>query len=136
VAAPTLLLSELRELIVTTRQSVAQVVNSALATLYWEIGRRIRQDVLKSKRAGYGEQIVAAIGRQLERDLGRGFGQRNLFRMIRFAEVFPDIQIVSALRTQLGWTHFKAIIPMADPLKREFCAEMCRIERWSICDDW
>jgi hypothetical protein len=136
VAAPTLLLSELRELIVTSRQSVAQVVNSALATLYWEIGRRIRQDVLKSKRAGYGEQIVAAIGRQLERDLGRGFGQRNLFRMIRFAEVFPDIQIVSALRTQLGWTHFKAIIPMADPLKREFCAEMCRIERWSICDDW
>ena len=66
------------------------------------------QDVLKSKRAGYGEQIVAALGRQLQRDFGRGFGQRNLFRMMQFAEVFPDINIVSALRTQLGWTHFKA----------------------------
>ena len=124
VTAPALLLTDVRELILTTRQTVAQGINSALATLYWEIGRRIRQDVLKSKRAGYGEQIVAALGRQLEREFGRGFGQRNLFRMIRFAEVFPDIEIVSALRTQLGWTHFKAIIPLADPLEREFYAEM------------
>ena len=108
VTAPALLLSELRELILTARQTVAQVVNSALATLYLEIGRRIRQDVLKSKRAGYGEKIVAALGRQLEQDFGRGFGKRNLFRMIRFAEVFPDFKMVSALRTPLGWTHFKA----------------------------
>ena len=130
-APPSMLLSELRELILASRQSVAQVVNSALTMLYWEIGRRIRQDVLKSKRAGYGEQIVAALGRQLEREFGRGFGERNLHRMIQFAVVFPDEKIVSALRTQLGWTHFKAIIPLADPLKRDFYAEMCRIERWS-----
>ena len=51
--------------------------------------------------------------------------------MIRFAEVFPDIEIVSALRTQLGWTHFRQIIYLDDPLKRDFYAEMCRIERWS-----
>lgn len=131
VTAPALLLSELRELILTTRQTVAQGVNSALATLYWEIGRRIRQDVLKSKRAGYGEQIVAALGRQLEREFGRGYGEKNLHRMIQFAVVFPDEKIVAALRRQLGWTHFKAIIPMTDPLKRDFYAEMCRIEQWS-----
>ena len=125
------LLSELRALILTTRQSVAQVANSALTTLYWEIGRRIQQDVLKSKRAGYGENIVAALGRQLEREFGRGFGEKNLHRMIQFAVVFPDEKIVAALRRQLGWTHFKAIIPMADPLKRDFYAEMCRVEQWS-----
>jgi predicted nuclease of restriction endonuclease-like (RecB) superfamily len=131
VTAPALLLSELRALILTTRQNVAQVVNSALATLYWEIGRRIRQDVLKSKRADYGEKIVAALGRQLEQEFGRGFGEKNLHRMIQFAVVFPDEKIVAALRRQLGWTHFKAIIPLADPLKRDFYAEMCRIEQWS-----
>src|SRR5581483_4687188 len=49
----------------------------------------------------------------------------------RFAEVFPDAQIVSALRTQLGWTHFRQIIALDDPLKRDFYAEMCRVERWS-----
>ena len=51
--------------------------------------------------------------------------------MIRFAEVFPDGKIVHALRAQLGWTHFRLIIYMDDPLKRDFYAEMCRVERWT-----
>ena len=131
IAAPDPLLTDLRTLILTTRENVAQVVNSGLTTLYWEMGRRIRQDVLLSKRAGYGEQIVAALGRHLEQEFGRGFGEKNLHRMIQFATVFPDEEIFAALRRHLGWTHFKAIIPMADPLKRDFYAEMCRIEQWS-----
>ena len=51
--------------------------------------------------------------------------------MMRLAERFPDEQIVAALSQQLGWTHFKEIIPLEDPLQRDFYAEMCRIERWS-----
>lgn len=51
--------------------------------------------------------------------------------MIRFAEVFPDIQIVSALLRQLSWTHFRSIIYIDDPLTRDFYAEMCRIELWN-----
>jgi predicted nuclease of restriction endonuclease-like (RecB) superfamily len=125
------LLTDVRGLILAARQSVAQTVNSTLTSLYWEIGRRIRHNLLQSKRAGYGEQVLATLGRQLEREFGRGYGEKNLRRMIQFATVFPDEKIVAALRRQLGWTHFKAIIPIADPLKREFYAEMCRIEQWS-----
>ncbi len=125
------LLPELRGLISTTRQSVARGVNSALVYLYWQIGVRIHREILANRRAEYGKQIVATLGRQLEAEFGRGFGRRNLFRMIRFAEVFPDRKIVSALMTQLGWTHFLQIVPMDDPLKRDFYAEMCRIEGWS-----
>jgi predicted nuclease of restriction endonuclease-like (RecB) superfamily len=51
--------------------------------------------------------------------------------MIRFAEAFPDSAIVSALRRQLTWTHFKSLIYLEDPLKRDFYAEMCRIENWN-----
>lgn len=51
--------------------------------------------------------------------------------MVRFTEAFPDDQIVSALRRQLTWTHLKQIIYLDDPLKRDFYAEMCRMERWS-----
>ena len=50
--------------------------------------------------------------------------------MIQFAELFPEEKIVAALRRQLSWTHFKSLIPLKDPLKRDFYAEMCRIERW------
>lgn len=131
IASPATLLSEVRELILHTRQTVAQGFNSALVLLYWQIGQRIRTDILKEKRAGYGEQIVHSLSGKLTIEFGRGFGIRSLFRMVRFAEVFPDIKIVSALRTQLGWTHLRQIIALDDPLQREFYAEMCRMERWS-----
>ena len=125
---PAGLLTDILGLIEDTRQNVARSVNSALVMLYWQIGKRIRNDVLQQQRAGYGEQIVATLSRRLTGDFGRGFGIRNLFRMIRFAEVLPDPKIVSALMTQLGWTHFLHIIALDAPLKRDFYAEMCRLE--------
>ena len=52
--------------------------------------------------------------------------------MIQFAEVYPDEQIVVSLIRHLSWTHFIALLPLKDPLQREFYAEMCRVERWSV----
>ena len=65
-------------------------------------------------------------------EFGAGFSEKNLWRMAQFAERFPDEQIVATLSRQLGWSHFKEIIPLDDRLKREFYAEMCRLERWSV----
>jgi len=62
-------------------------------------------DILKEKRAAYGKEIVQMLSAQLSVDYGKGFSPRNLFNMIRFAEVFPDRQIVYALSAQLSWTH-------------------------------
>jgi len=109
------LLTDIRSLILSARRQVAQAVNAGLTMLYWEIGRRIRQDILEEKRAVYGKEIVAALGRQLEAEFGRGFGEKNLHRMVQFAEVFSDEKIIAALRRQLGWTHFKSLIPIEDP---------------------
>jgi predicted nuclease of restriction endonuclease-like (RecB) superfamily len=125
-------LSEVRDLIVEARQQAARIVNAGLTLLYWQVGDRIRREFLNEKRAGYGEQIVSALGRQLESEFGRGFAEKNLRRMAQFAEVFPDREIVVSLIRQLTWTHFIALIPLKDPLKREFYAEMCRLERWSV----
>jgi len=119
---------DIRQLILAARESVARTVNAGLTMLYWQIGDRIRREILNQKRAEYGEQVVHALSDQLSAEFGRGFGKRNLFRMIRFAEVFPERKIVSALLTQLGWTHLLQIIAIDDPLKRDFYTEMCRIE--------
>jgi hypothetical protein len=111
-------------MILQARAGVARAVDSGLVTLYWHVGRRIRQGILKEKRAEYGKQIFYALSRKLTAEFGRGFSQANLFHMARFAEEFPDMQTVSALRTQLGWTHFRQIIYLDDPLKRDFYAEI------------
>ena len=128
---PARLMRDLRGLIKEARDNVARSVNSALVTLYWNVGRRIQQDIMQEKRAAYGKEIVSALGRQLTTEFGRGFSEKSLWHMIKFAEVFTDESIVSALRRELSWTHFKRIIYLDDPLKRDFYAEMCRIEHWS-----
>ena len=51
--------------------------------------------------------------------------------MVRFAEAFPDRQIVSTLLRELSWSHFLPLIYLKDPLQRDFYAEMSRVERWS-----
>ena len=125
------LLGDIRNLIDSARERAAQTVNANLVTLYWNVGNRIRREILKEKRAGYGEKIIPALSAQLAPEYGNGFNPRNLFHMIHFTEVFPNLEIVYALSSQLGWTHFRSIIPLKDPLQREFYAEMCRLERWS-----
>ncbi len=96
------------------------------------MGDRIRREILEGRRAEYGVEIVRTLSAQLEVEFGRGFGEKNLRRMVQFAEAFPDAQIVATLSRQLGWSHFKEILPLADSLKRDFYAEMCRLERWSV----
>lgn len=131
IQSPAGVAADVRSMIQQTREAVARVANTGLTLLYWRIGKRIQSEVLGNERADYGKQIVAALGRQFAGEFGQGFGEKNLRRMVQFAEVYPDLQIVHALTSQLGWTHFKAIIPLKDDLQRDFYAEMCRIERWS-----
>jgi predicted nuclease of restriction endonuclease-like (RecB) superfamily len=128
----TTLLNDLRGLIEAARVGVAQAVYSAQVVLHWRVGRRILADVLEHKRAAYGDQIVATVARQLTAEYGRGFAEKSLRRMIQFADVFPDPEIVAALSRQLSWSHFVEIIPLKTDLHREFYAEMCRVERWSV----
>jgi predicted nuclease of restriction endonuclease-like (RecB) superfamily len=126
------LFDEIRGLIEQTRSRVATTVNSALVLMNWHIGKRISAEVLKNKRAEYGNEIVQTLSAQLVAEYGNSFTRANLFRMIQFAEVFPDNEIVVTLSRQLNWSHFLAILPIKDQLQRDFYAEMCRIERWSV----
>lgn len=129
-----ILVRELGTMIDAARKKVSIAANAALTDLYWQVGHHVRTEVLEGRRASYGAQIVAAVSRQLENRFGRGFGEKNIRRMVQFTTAFPDGEIVAALRRQLTWGHFKLLIPMKDPLKRDFYAEMCRVEGWSTRD--
>lgn len=126
------LFSDVRELIEQGRQQIAVSVNSTMSFLYWQIGKRINEEILQDKRAEYGKQIVATLSRQLEMEYGTSFSEKNLRRMMQFATVFPEKNIVVSLIRQLSWTHVIALLPIDDPLKREFYIEMCKLEKWSV----
>ena len=129
---PESLVAELRQLIADARRQATATVNAALTLLYWRVGDRIRRNLLGTERAGYGERIVATVSQDLVREFGRGFEATNLTRMMKFAEAFPDEEIVATLSHQLSWSHFRELLPLNQPLQREFCAEMSRSEGWSV----
>ncbi len=100
---------DIKNIIDSAKKDIAVQVNSTMSALYWEIGNRINQDLLKEKRAEYGKQIV-----------------------LQFASVFPDRKIVATLLRQFSWSHFTLFIPIQDELKRSFYMKMCRLENWSV----
>jgi len=126
------LVGELRGMIDQARSSIATTVNSTLTLLYWHVGNRMHKEILNEERAEYGRTIVATVSRQLTTQYGKGFTEKGLRRMIQFAQTFPDNQIVATLTRQLSWSHFVELIPVEDSIKRDFYAEMCRIEKWNV----
>ena len=126
------LFGEVKTLIEQSRQAVAVAVNSTMTMLYWEVGRRVNAEVLNDQRAEYGKQIVNALSSQLVEEYGHIFSVKNLRRMMQFAEVFPEKEIVATLWRQLTWSHIKILIPLEDPLKRSFYIELCKLEKWSV----
>ena len=126
------LIDEIRELINQSRQQVAVSVNSAMSLLYWRIGKRINEEILENKRAEYGKEIVAKLSLRLEMEYGKGYSKRQLHLFIRFAEVFPSVEIVHTLCTQLSWSQIRQVIPIESELKRQFYVEMCKHEKWSV----
>ena len=127
------LIQDLRQIIEQARGHVAATANYALTMMYWHIGERINTEVLGNQRAEYGMQIVASVSRQLREEYGsKGFDEKNIRRMMQFASLFPDMQIVATLSRQLSWSHFVEVIPLTDDLQREFYLTLAASERWSI----
>jgi len=126
------LLGDIKALIEAGRRQTALAVNMGLTLLYWRVGQRIHTELLGRERAAYGSQLVATVSGQLTQEYGRGFTEKNLRRMMQFAQAYPDEQIVVTLLRELSWSHFLALLPLDQPYQRDFYAEMCRIEGWSV----
>ncbi|WP_112011340.1 PDDEXK nuclease domain-containing protein [Capnocytophaga canimorsus] len=118
------LLSELSVLIENGQQQIVYYANSTLTLVFWQVGKRINEDVLNNERATYGKRIVPMIANELESKYGRNFTEKNIRRMMQFAEVFPDFQIVVPLARQLSWSHFLILIPLKNNEARMFYAEL------------
>ncbi|MEG9257087.1 PDDEXK nuclease domain-containing protein, partial [Pseudomonas aeruginosa] len=103
-----------------------------LTMLYWRIGQRIRTQVLDGRRGAYGKEVLPTLAAQLVKEYGGSFAEQNLRRMVQFAATFPDEQILVSLIRELSWTHFIALIPLKDPLQRDYYAQMASAERWSV----
>ena len=116
------LLKNITKIIESRKNRAGAFANREVTLMYWEVGRYIGSVLLGGERAEYGRKILATLSHELTKRYGKSFELRNLRRMIQFAVVFPDIKIVSPLATQLSWTHFVEILPLATQEARLFYA--------------
>jgi predicted nuclease of restriction endonuclease-like (RecB) superfamily len=127
------LISDLRQIVEQCRNRVAMNVNAELTMMYWHLGERINREILGNQRAEYGKQIVSTVSAQLQLEYNsKGFASRNIHRMMKFAQQFPDIKIVTTLSTQVTWSHVVEILSLSDDVQREFYLTLAASERWGV----
>jgi predicted nuclease of restriction endonuclease-like (RecB) superfamily len=108
----TKLFNKISKIIEKRKNRAGMYANREVTLMYWEIGHYIGSVLLGGERAEYGKKILATLSQQLIKKYGSGFELRSLRRMVQFAELFPDLSIVSTLSTQLSWSHFIEILPL------------------------
>jgi len=117
------LFNDLSQLIEQSKQFVVVQANSVMTVLFWNVGKRINENILQNKRADYGKRIVPTLSAQLESAYGKNFKLKNIRRMMKFAEQFPDLTIVAPLTQQLSWSHFVELLPLKETDTRLFYAK-------------
>jgi len=123
---------EINALIREKKTNVKKVVNDAIISLNWGIGKRLSVELTGNNKPEYGKKVVAEVSKRLEQEYGSGFDKTSISRMIKFYQEFPDFEKVATLSQQLTWSHFVEILPIQDELKRDFYAAMCMQENWSV----
>jgi len=116
------LFARIAEIIETRKSRAGAYANREVTLMYWEIGRYINTVLLGGERAEYGRRIVSTLSTQLVARYGKGFEYTKLTRTMKFAEMFPDVEIVATLSQQLSWSHFVEILPLESEEARLYYA--------------
>lgn len=116
------LAEEISKLIEESQNRALIQVNSTITLLFWHIGDRINKEILNNQRAYYGKQVVVSLSQQLAIKYGKSFEEKNLRRMLQFAEQFSDEQIVVTLSRQLSWSHILILLPLKNNEAKLFYA--------------
>ena len=125
------LFDELVVLIESSKKRVNRTVNGELNLLFWHIGKRINEEILQNNRAEYGKKVVPIIDEKLTAKYGRNFEQKNLRRMMQFANVIKEYEIVEPVARQLTWSHILLLIPLREVNAQLFYANRAIEENWS-----
>ena len=121
--------TEIKDALLLSRNQAYTAVNSAMVQAYWQIGRIIvEHEQNGSLRAEYGKAVLQGLSERLTEEFGKGFDTRNLRNMRSFYLAFP---IRNALRTELTWTHYRALLRVENEDARNWYIEECIRSGWS-----
>ncbi len=112
------IIKDIKKIILDAREKAIRMVDHQRTTMYWHIGKRIFEEEQQGKdRADYASYLTRHVADQLEPEFGSGFSKRQVELFRQFYRTFP---IANAVRSQLGWTHYKMLIRLNNDDQREF----------------
>ena len=121
--------TDIKKLILNSRNNIYRAVNTEMLDLYWKIGKRLMEIQEGSKRAEYGKFIIENISERLTREYGNGYSIYNLRKMRRFYSLFP---IRATLLRELSWSHYLILIKINETNKRNFYMHEAVNSGWSV----
>lgn len=124
------LVRSVRTVLIHSRQSLQQTVNTTMVQTYWQVGRLIVEDEQQGKtRASYGKQVLTQLANILTAEFGKGFDRSNLNNMRQFYLVYP---ICDAVSHKLSWTHYRRLIRIEDEHARNWYEKEAIDQSWSV----
>ena len=120
--------SQIKQVLIQARATVLTTVNTAMVQAYWHVGKLIVEAQGGEERAAYGDELLKSISVRLTKEFGKGFDASNLRNMRMFYLSFPKCD---ALRHELSWTHYRALIRVSNPKAREYYAKEAAAGKWS-----
>ena len=118
-----------KNILQSARENAYKQVNFIMVEAYWNIGKQIVEEEQSGKdRAEYGKAIIQSLSKQLTVEFGKGFSKQNLWNMRQFYSYFP---ILSAVRRELTWTHYKTILRIENKQTREWYMNEAVEANWS-----
>ncbi|MFH1842870.1 MAG: DUF1016 N-terminal domain-containing protein [bacterium] len=125
------LLSRLKETILKARVRASLAVNRELIRLYWQMGREI---IARQETVGWGGKVIERLANDLRREFPemKGLSRTNLLYMRKFAEIWPDEEIVQQLVGQIPWGHnIRLLDRVKDRAEREWYVRATIEHGWS-----
>jgi len=119
-------------LIDNAKKNVVLHVNTEFVILNWNIGKKIKNEILKNNKPEYGKQVIKELSKKLIKDYGKGYSYSNLYRMLQINECFKEFENFATLSQKLSWSHFVELAKIDKDIKRRFYTTMCMNENWSV----
>jgi len=156
-----LLWSDVRDLILEARRTVARGVNAALVWTNFEIGQRIVEHEQKGKaRAEYAEETLKSLSQKLTAEFGKGYSVDNLQRIRAFYLMYQKYATVSRISEKqisktvsakspvdrksatvsrispsgfpLSWSHYVFLMGIEEENERRFYEIESANQNWSV----
>jgi len=123
--------SDIKEIILQSRQYVKNHINYAMIYAYWLIGKRIVLQEQKGEiRAEYGKEIIKNLSEELTKEFGKGFSPQSLYNFRMFFERFTEPEKFSAVWRILTWSHYKLIMRVTQKEARDWYCNESSAQNW------